>query len=350
MHDRMLADLFELRKANQYRALTNAAGIQLNSNDYLGLSVHPGLKEAVVSALGEDDRFASTGSRLLSGNHPRWERVEEEFAEFVGVDAALYFSSGYMANVGLLSSILESGDTVFSDAANHSSTIDGIRLSRARKVIFPHLDLTYLEDELRNAAGPGQRVIVVESIFSMDGDRAPLRDLLHLCDRYDAWLVVDEAHAIGVEGPSGRGLASTIDRKDRILATIHTCGKALASMGAFVAGSGTLRDFLVNHARTFIFTTALPPYCAAHVRAAIRLVSAATTERSHLIRLSQYAREQLRSAQIDIGRSDSQIIPIMLGSNESALRVAAVLTAAGFAVRAIRPPTVPRGTARLRLS
>src|SRR5262249_787174 len=185
-----------LRKANQYRALTNGAGIQLNSNDYLGLSVHPALKEAVVSALGEDARSASTGSRLLSGNHPRWEQVEEEFAEFVGVDAALYFSSGYMANLGLLSSILESGDTVFSDAANHSSSIDGIRLSRARKVIFPHLDLTYLEHELRGSAGPGQRVIVLESIVSMGGDRATLRNPLDLCDRSASSLGRHGAHPV----------------------------------------------------------------------------------------------------------------------------------------------------------
>jgi 8-amino-7-oxononanoate synthase len=346
----MAADLAALRNADQFRELALPTGIQLGSNDYLGLSTHPRLKIAIARAVEEDARAASTGSRLLSGNHERWEQLESEFAGFLGVEAALYFPSGYMANIGLLGAVLKPEDTVFSDAANHASLIDGIRLSNARKVVFPHLDLGCLEEELRRDASSGQKVIVVESIFSMAGDRAPLGELMTLCERFDAFLIVDEAHAVGVEGPNGRGAVNAIGRSDRILATVHTCGKALASMGAFVAGSRTLRDFLINRARTFIFTTALPPYCAAHVREALALAAEAETERAHLRRLAGYLREHLHTAGFDTGHSDSQIIPIVLGSNETALRFAAALSIAGFAVRAIRPPTVPIGSARLRLS
>src|SRR6266571_1265920 len=233
---RLEADLETLRAQGQLRHLSNPSGTQLSSNDYLGLSLDPRLKNAIVRALEKDQRIASTGSRLLSGNSERWEQLESEFAHFAGTEAARYFPSGYAANVGLLSSILKPTDTVFSDSGNHASLIDGIRLSRARKVVFPHLDLTYLEDALRRDGSAG-KIIVVESIFSMEGSRAPLAELIQLSERFGAFLIVDEAHAVGVEGPSGRGLTSLMGRSDRVLATVHTCGKALASMGAFVAGS-----------------------------------------------------------------------------------------------------------------
>ncbi|HEY2384380.1 MAG TPA: 8-amino-7-oxononanoate synthase [Terriglobia bacterium] len=336
----MKAELAALRAADQFRELATPAGVQLNSNDYLGLSGHPRLEQAVVRGLEEDDRFAATGSRLLSGNHPRWEELEAEFAAFVGAEAALYFPSGYAANVGLLSSVLKPEDIVFSDASNHASLIDGIRLSKAQKVIFPHLDLNFLEEALRKNAGAARKVVVVESIFSMDGDHAPLEDLAAICARSGASLIVDAAHSVGVE----------LRRQSDVLAAVYPCGKALASMGAFVAGSRTLREYLINHARTFIFSTALPPYCSAHVREAIRLVGDADVERSRLEILSRHLRERLRAAGFDIGRSDSQIVPVILGSNETALQFAAAAQTAGFAIRAIRPPTVPAGTARLRVS
>jgi 8-amino-7-oxononanoate synthase len=351
MLERLAARLSELQNADQFRTVTTLDGIPLSSNDYLGLSTHPRLKEAIAAALEEDSRFASTGSRLLSGHDRRWDQLESEFAGFVGTDAALYFPSGYAANTGLLGSILKPEDVVFSDAANHASLIDGIRLSHARRVIFPHLDLGYLEDALRRETGSsGERIIVVESIFSMEGDRAPLSQLVELCERFDAFLIVDEAHSTGVEGSGGRGSVEEIGRSDRILATVHTCGKALASMGAFVAGSQAVRDFLINHARPFIFTTALPPYCAAQVREGIVLASRADAERAHLRELSLYLRGRLRASGFKLQEGDSQIVPVILGSNDTALHVAAALREAGFAVRAIRPPTVPPGSARLRLS
>jgi 8-amino-7-oxononanoate synthase len=350
MLDRMAATLAALREADQFRDLTSPAGIPLSSNDYLALAMHPELKDAITRAVSEDARVASTGSRLLSGNDARWEQLESDFAAFVGAEAALYFPSGYTANIGLLSSVLKPLDTVFSDAANHASLIDGIRLSHAKRVVFPHLDLNYLQDALRNESGSGGKVVVVESIFSMEGDRAPLADLADLCDRFDASLIVDEAHATGVEGNGGRGLIHSAGRPASVLATVHTCGKALAAMGAFVAGSRTLRAFLINHARPFIFATALPPYCAAHVSKALDLVRLADAERARLWQLSEYLRENLRTGGFDIGTSDSQIIPLILGSNETAIRFASAVNVAGFDVRAIRPPTVPKGSARLRLS
>jgi 8-amino-7-oxononanoate synthase len=343
MLDRLAKDLAALGAADQLRSLAIPAGIQLNSNDYLGLSVHPRLKAAIQRALAEDERVASTGSRLLSGNHERWEQLETDFAVFAGAESALFFPSGYSANIGLLSSVIKTGDTVFSDAANHASLIDGIRLSRARKIIFPHLDLNYLEDAMRKAQpGRGGRFVVVESVFSMEGDRAPLAVLAGLCERYDAWLIVDAAHTTGVEG--------ALPAADRLLAAVHTCGKALASMGAFVTGSLTLRDFLVNHARTFIFATALPPYCAAQIQEAMILAGEAGDARGHLRTLSNYLRERMRTLGFNTGNSDSQIIPLILGSNDAALGFAAALSSSGFGVRAIRPPTVPAGTSRIRIS
>jgi len=346
MLDRLAESLRALRTTDQLRDLTIPSGIQLGSNDYLGLSTHPSMKAAILRALEEDDRVCSTGSRLLSGNHERWEKLETAFARFVGAEAALYFPSGYAANIGLLNSILKPDDVVFSDAANHASLVDGMRLSPARparKVIFPHLDIDYLERALqRHTPHAGETFIVVESIFSMEGDRAALGDLLTLAERYGAWLIVDEAHSTGVDRP--------VRRADRLLATVHTCGKALASMGAFIAGSRTLCDFLINHARTFIFTTALPPYCAAHVQEAMILAAGADSARKHLSDLSRHARERMRTLGFDTGRSDSQIIPLVLGSNETAMRFANALSSAGFAVRAIRPPSVPPGTSRIRIS
>jgi 8-amino-7-oxononanoate synthase len=350
MLERMAAALAALREADQYRGLTTSSGIPLGSNDYLGLSTHPRLKEAVHRAVDDDSRLASTGSRLLSGNHERWDEMESEFASFVEAEAAVYFPSGYAANIGLLSSVLTRDDIVFSDAANHASLIDGIRLSRAKKIVFPHCDLNFLEDALRRDKCAGKRLIVVESIFSMEGDHAPLADLIELCEQFDAYLVVDEAHSVGVEGIEGRGSTRSLERCERVLATVHPCGKALASMGAFVVGSQILREFLINHARTFIFSTALPHYCAAHVSQALTLARQADEERSQLRKLSEYLRRGIRAAGLDTGTSDSQIVPVILGSNDAAIRFAAALSEAGFAVRPIRPPTVPAGTSRLRLS
>jgi 8-amino-7-oxononanoate synthase len=348
---RLQADLDGLASRTQLRHLENVPAANFYSNDYLGLSSDPRLRAAIATALENDSGVSSTGSRLLSGNAHMWGELENEIAEFYGSEAALYFNSGYAANTGLLGSLLQSDDIVFSDSANHASIIDGIRLSRARKVIFPHLDLNALEDALRESdAGAGQKFIVVESVFSMDGDRAPIAALLSLGERYGAELIVDEAHATGVMGPQGRGLAAETGATRRVLAIVHTCGKALASAGAFVLCSRVLKEYLVNHARPFIFSTALPPYIAAQTHAALRIAAEADAERAALQGLTGHLRARLTQHEFDTARSDSQIVPVMLGANERAVAVAAQLRKDGFAVRAIRPPTVPPGSARLRLS
>jgi 8-amino-7-oxononanoate synthase len=347
---RIEAELAELESRNQLRRLSAIEGVNLCSNDYLGLATDPRLIKAVTSAFAKGTLVSSTGSRLLSGNAGVWEDLESEIAQFMGSEAALYFNSGYSANAGVLAALIRPADVVFSDSANHASIIDGLRLSGARKVIFPHRDMDSLERELRKHSSAGQKFIVTDSIFSMDGDRAPIADLVALAERYGAELIIDEAHATGVVGPQGKGLVAGAGLSDRVLATIHPCGKALASMGCFVCCSEKLKQYLVNHARTFIFSTALPPYIASQTRAAIRIVAAADRQRSDLAALAAFLRDRLREAGFDIGSGDSQIIPIFLGENERAVRCAAALNEAGFGVRPIRPPSVPAGTARLRIS
>ena len=351
MNQRILAELSNLESRAQLRRLETVRGIDLNSNDYLGLATDPRMKQAVVNGVESASRIASTGSRLLSGQDDVWNILEHDFARWVGTEAALYFTSGYAANIGLLSAVLHPEDVVFSDSANHASLIDGIRLVKCRCVIFPHLNLNFLEDELRrNSSVAGARVIVVESIFSMEGDRAPLADLAALAERHGAELIVDEAHAIGVCGTRGSGCVAEARLSTQIFGTVHTCGKALAAAGAFVCGSENLRRFLINRARTFIFNTGLPPYFASQVTAGMRLAAEAESERARLMELSAFLRSELQKNGFDAGSSDSQIVPVILGSNHVAVNFAEHIRSKGFGVRAIRPPTVPVGTARLRLS
>jgi 8-amino-7-oxononanoate synthase len=354
MERRIARELDSLRDRAQFRTLEildGASGLNLSSNDYLGLSTDPRLRQAVIEAVACAERVGSTGSRLLSGNSREWEEIEAEFAAFAGAEAAVYFGSGYLANIGLLSSLLRPGDTAFSDERNHASLIDGVRLSGAAKIIYPHGDLEFLERGLRDSArGTGARVIVSETVFSMEGDVAPLAELVALARKYDAAVIVDEAHATGVWGPEGRGIAAELGLEREMLAIVHTCGKALASAGAFVCGSGGLREHLVNRARTFIFSTAMPPYFAGQIRAALAVARGADAERVHLRAIGAALREGLGAAGLTCGTSVTQIVPVVLGTNEAALHVASELQRGGFAVKAIRPPTVPAGTARIRIS
>ena len=344
-------DLAELRERSQLRSFAQVAGVNLCSNDYLGLAEDPRLKEAVLESVAAVARVGGTGSRLLSGHDPVWNELEEEFAVFAETEAALYFSSGYAANQGLLASVLNKGDLVFSDARNHASLIDGIRLSGARRVIYPHLDLNRLERALREHENETcRKLVVTESVFSMDGDIADVRALQKVSDRFGASLVVDEAHATGVHGPRGAGIVAEAGLTSEVFATVHTCGKALASAGALVCGSRALREFLINHARTLTFSTAMPPYMAGQVRAALRLALGMDKERKRLLDLVCFLPTQLQRAGWETPGRHSQIVPVVLGSNDDALSAAASMQEQGFAVRAIRPPTVPVGTARLRLS
>lgn len=351
MNERILGQLSELEARGELRRLETVRGIDLSSNDYLGLSTDPRMKQAILDGIHSAARIASTGSRLLCGHDELWTKLEENFARWVGAEAALYFTSGYAANIGLLGAILGPDDVVFSDSANHASLIDGIRLSKCRRVVFPHLDLNALEVGLcRNQRSNGARIVVVESIYSMEGDRAPLADLATLAARYGAELIVDEAHATGVCGPRGGGCVAEAGLSSRVLARVHTCGKGLAAAGAFVCGSKNLRRLLINRARTFVYSTGLPPYFAAQVAAGMKLAADAETEREQLAQLGDFLRQELKRNGFDFGASNSQIVPVILGSTGDAVRMAEYLKAKRFGVRAIRPPTVPAGTARLRLS
>src|ERR1700688_4314518 len=345
------AGLRALESRSQRRTLVEISGVNLCSNDYLGLADNPSLKQSVIEAVARAARIGGTGSRLLAGHSAVWNELEEEFAAFVGSEAALYFGSGYAANIGLLTSLASKNDVFFSDALNHASIIDGIRLSGARKIIYSHRDLNALESSLKeNQSKPGRKLIVTETVFSMDGDVVPLDAIVALAEKYDAGVIVDEAHATAVHGPDGRGIATQFLVDGRILAAMHTCGKALASAGAFVCGTPVLREHLINHTRIFIFSTAMPPYMVEQIRAALRLAAVMNTERAELLSRSQdFAKSLQRDGWETLGTT-TQIVPAVIGANDAAVAAAEFLQRAGFAVRAIRPPTVPPGTARLRFS
>jgi 8-amino-7-oxononanoate synthase len=345
------AGLRELESRSQRRTLGEISGVNLCSNDYLGLADNPSLKQSVIESVANAARIGGTGSRLLSGHAAVWNELEEEFAAFAGSQAALYFGSGYAANIGLLTSLAGKTDVIFSDALNHASIIDGIRLSGARKIIYSHRDLNALESSLKeNESKPGRKLIVSETVFSMEGDVVPLDEIVALAEKYGACVIIDEAHATAVHGPDGRGIATQFLADGRILAAMHTCGKALASAGAFVCGMAVLREHLINHARTFIFGTAMPPYMAEQIRAALRLATGMNTERAELLSRSQdFAKSLQRDGWETLGTT-TQIVPAVIGANDAALTAAEFLQRAGFAVRAIRPPTVPPGTARIRFS
>jgi len=349
--ERLYQGLSALEARSQRRSLAEIQGVNFCSNDYLGLAVNPALRAAVTEAVRISEKVGGTGSRLLSGQTEEWRDLEDEFAEFAGTESALFFTTGFAANVGLLSSLVGKDDVVFSDERNHASLIDGMRLSGARKVIYPHLNLNALEDALRQAADASyRRAIVTESVFSMDGDIAPLVELFTLAEKYNAALILDEAHATGVHGPAGHGLAAAAGITSNVLAIIHTCGKALASAGAFVCGPAVLKEHLVNHARTFIFSTALPPYFTAQIRAALRLAEGMNEDRTSLFHRAAWFRAALQSEGFDTDGAGSQIVPVVLGHNDATLDAAEHLQRDGFAVRGIRPPTVPQGGSRLRLS
>jgi len=347
----LAAGLQHLAERNQLRSLAVISGVNLCSNDYLGLSEHPVLREALLRAVSDATHLGGTGSRLLSGHSAVWDEVESEFARFAGTEDALYFGSGYTANLALLTSLLGKSDVVFSDALNHASLIDGIRLSGARCEIYSHCDLNALEPALRRHSGSSARKwIVTETLFSMDGDVAPLIEIFALADRYGAGVILDEAHATAVLGPEGRGIAAQFGLVEAAVAIVHTCSKALASAGAFICGSSVLKQHLVNHARTLLFSTAMPSYMAGQVQAALRLAQGMKSARRQLLEKAQRFAAALAEDGWDTARSASQIVPLIVGENDEALAAAHFAQREGFAVRAIRPPTVPPGTARLRLS
>ncbi len=332
-----------LDTAGLRRNLLLPSGIDFSSNDYLGLSQHPLLKQGMAEAVMREG-VGSTGSRLLRGERECFTRVERKFAAFKGTERSLYFSSGYLGNIAVLSTFPEEGDVIYSDERNHASLIDGMRLSRARRVIFPHNDVDELGRLLRAHNGMGQQFVVVESLFSMDGDVGPLAAYVQLCREHGAALIVDEAHAVGVYGARGSGIIEEAGVGQDVFLSVNTAGKALGVGGAFVAGSESAIEYLVQRARPFIFSTAPTPPVAAAIETALDVIAMEPDRRERLFSRARYLRGLL-----DV-LGTSQIIPVIIGENARAVAVARELQAEGFDVRAIRPPTVAPGTARLRIA
>jgi len=321
--------------------------INLCSNDYLGLANHPALLDAARQCLNEDGLGASS-SRLIAGTMAPHERAEQALAAFMGAEQALLFSSGYTANLTMLSGLLGPEDLVLSDALNHASLIDGCRLSRARVAVFRHRDVDHARQLLREHRGGARRAAVVtESVFSMDGDSAPLVELRALCDEFDVALFVDEAHGLGVLGPSGRGLCAA--RGVVPEAVVGTLGKAFGIAGGFLAGPSRLRSFVQSRGRPFVYTTAPPPSLAAAAVVASRLVARADAARVRLLDHAARLREGLRSSGFDVPEGEAAVIPILTGSIEATVSASQQLLEAGIFVQAIRPPTVPEGRSRLRV-
>jgi 8-amino-7-oxononanoate synthase len=362
VRDHFLEELARLDSGGLYRSLETtrlleggkvrvgeAVLLNLSSNDYLGLSLHPELKKAAMAA-AEALGVGAGASRLVSGNHPLYELLEEKVARFKKTEAALVFSSGYMANIGLLSALVNKDDRVFSDELNHASIIDGLRIARGRVFVYRHGDADHLEKLLKETAGSGRAIIVTDGVFSMDGDLAPLPDLVYLKEKYGAFLVVDDAHATGVMGENGRGVAEHFHQEGRVEATVGTFSKALGSFGAFVAGSGELKDYLVNRARSLIFSTGLPPTLVAVNLAALTLVEERPDLRQSLHRNVRHLAKFLAELGFDVKPSETPILPLIVGESAQALALARELSLLGVYTKAIRPPTVAPGTARIRLT
>jgi 8-amino-7-oxononanoate synthase len=346
---RVAAHTRALRDAGLCRTLRPPQGIDLCSNDYLDLARHPLLEERMIDAIRREG-CGSTGSRLLRGERDAFAGLEGRFAAFKGTERSLYFSSGYLANIAVLTAFPEAGDVIFSDERNHASLIDGTRLSAARRVVFPHGDVETLGRLLEQHDDGGQAFVVIESLFSMDGEIAPLAGYAALCRAAGAALIVDEAHAVGVCGAQGSGLIEAAGIDADVFVSVNTAGKALGVSGAFVAGPAWAIEYLVQRARPFMFSTAPPPAIAGALEASLSIVAGEPDRRETLRRLSARLRTQLIDAGLSVPHGTSHIIPVLIGENERAVLVAQALQAQGFDVRAIRPPTVPAGTARLRIT
>ncbi|MBM4242563.1 MAG: 8-amino-7-oxononanoate synthase [Deltaproteobacteria bacterium] len=320
----------------------------LCSNNYLGLAGDPRLRDAAVAAIAEAG-IGAGASPLVSGHMDAHERLESAIAAWQGCEAALVFGSGYHANIGVLAALVRAGDEVFSDELNHASLIDGCRLSRAQIRAYRHLDASDLERQL-GASRARRRLIVTDSVFSMDGDLAPLAEIVALADRYDAWVMIDEAHAVGVFGETGAGLAEATGLGGRITVRMGTLGKALGSYGAFVAGSRALIELLVNRARAYVYSTALPPPVIAAADASVAIVRGDAERRRALWDNARRLHGGLERAGLAMRPFTSPIVPLVVGGAAEALAVAERALEQGVLAPAIRPPTVPQGTARLRLT
>ncbi|HSE90210.1 MAG TPA: 8-amino-7-oxononanoate synthase [Candidatus Binatia bacterium] len=361
-HDSISTELLQIKEAGLYRKLRRVESdqgptllldgrevINFSSNNYLGLANHPALREAAKVAI---DRYGcgSGASRLISGNMTLHEELEDKIAELKGTETALVFNSGFQANTGILSTLVGEGDVILSDALNHASIIDGCRLARAKIVVYGHCDLDELERGLKNSLSNRRKLIVTESLFSMDGDEVPLADIVSLAEKHGAMVMVDEAHATGVYEPNGAGIVAKLGLGERVLVQMGTLGKALGGFGAYVAGSKALRELLINRCRSFIFTTSLPPAVMAMAIAAIDLVKQEPERRQRLRNNCEHLRAGLKGLGFTLGNSQSQILPLMIGDATQCMELSEDLLQRGVFAQGIRPPTVPPGTSRLRIT
>lgn len=347
-------ELAALAAAGLERRLRPRAGVDFASNDYLGLASDRAFRGAVVRRLAalleSDAELFAPSARLLRGQTELHARTESRLAAFKGAEAALLFPSGWQANAALLTGLLRSGDVVVSDALNHASLIDGMRLTRAERVVVPHLDLRAWERELDRSHRGGEVFVVVESLYSMEGDLAPLAELAALCSRFEAHLLVDDAHATGVYGTRGAGALEAAGVEREVTAAVTTFGKALAISGAVVTGSKPLIDLLISRARPFLFSTAISPLLLVALGSALDVVVAEPQRRARLHANAMRLRARLADAGQPVAAEGSPIVPLVVGDSGEAMAIAQRVQAKGFDVRAVRPPTVPDGTARLRVS
>ena len=364
LDDALRAELSTLRERTLERVLRSVgsrkgavvateqgSAVDFSSNDYLGLAADRRLADASEKAT-LDHGFGAGGSRLISGTNPEHEVLEADVAAFFGAEQSLTFSSGYAANVGIIPALVGREDVIFADALNHASLIDGCRLSRATVHVYPHADPTAL-GTLLMAHRPRFRraLIVTDGVFSMDGDRTPLADLVDLARRFDAWTYVDDAHAVGVIGDRGRGTASAVGLLGDVDVTVGTFGKSFGASGAFVYGSSILCRFLLNRARSFVFSTAVPPAQAAACRAGVRIADEEPWRRDRVRANAGVLRAKLGDSGIRVlGESDAHILPVVIGDAERVVGVGRALADRGLLVGAVRPPTVPDGSSRLRIT
>lgn len=361
MDEWIVSGLEAVRKRGELRTLESWPGLgpylerdgasvlNLAGNDYLGLTASPVVREAAAAAALQSGTGA-TASRLLAGTSELHTGLEEAIATWKGHPAALLFSSGYLAALGIIPLLAGRDDLIVADRLSHACLLDAARLSGATLVRFQHNDLADAAKRLQKRSEYARCLIVTESIFSMDGDRAPISDLLQLAAAHSAFLLVDEAHAIGVAGPRGAGLTADMPEAGAYLVTLGAMGKSLGAAGGFITGSTKLRELMLNRARTFIFDTALPPPTVAAARAAVREIQANPGWTDLLQSKAARFRARLRAGDLDTLDSQSQIVPVLIGENEKALAIARALKEENVLVAAVRPPTVPQGTARLRLS
>ncbi|RJQ25849.1 MAG: 8-amino-7-oxononanoate synthase [Peptococcaceae bacterium] len=360
--DFLRAELEHLQKQNLFRRLKRLDGPQaarttvedrpcilLSSNNYLGLADHPALKEAAVQAVNIWGAGAG-GSRLTTGNYALFEELENTIARFKRTAAAIVFSTGYMANAGTITALVGDSDVIISDELNHASIIDGCRLSRAKVMVCRHADTSHLAEILNQCHHYRRRLIVTDGVFSMDGDLAPLPEIIPLAERHDALLMVDDAHATGVLGRRGAGTVEHFRLEGRVPVQMGTLSKALGSAGGYVAGSEELIDYLRNKARSFIFSTAPPPAAAGAAREAIRLVEQQPELRQRLKENALYLRGGLAEAGYRVPDGESPIIPVHIGDAAKTMRMADELLERGVFVTGIRPPSVPPGGSRLRVT